>query len=237
MASRGAPVGRKVGIEARVRIGSKRASRRVVIPVSLVALVVVAAGFPTVAAESGAADLSAVRETVQSMPPALPSKPPASRPDQGPLAAASVATAGHVTAPVRAPGCGRSIDVNLTTERLVASECGQVVIATAITSGRPGLRTPTGAFQVFLKERNVYFYSPWPAGDPNYYPPMFVAYAMEFLGGGYFLHTDPDEPAGAFGAGSQNGAYASHGCVHVPIAAMASLYSWATGGTPVDIHY
>lgn len=133
--------------------------------------------------------------------------------------------------------CGKVIDVDLTTQHLVATACGQVFISTPITSGRPGLRTPTGAFSIFLREQGVYFNSPWPKGDPNYYPPMFVAYAMEFLGGGYFLHTDPDEPLGTFGPGSQNGPYASHGCVHVPIPVMVHLYAWAANGTRVVIHY
>lgn len=136
-----------------------------------------------------------------------------------------------------APRCGKVIDVNLTTQRLDASECGHAFISTPITSGRPGLRTPTGNFTIFFKERDVYFYSPWPSGDPNYYPPMFVAYAMEFLDGGYFLHTDPDEPAAAFGPGSQNGPFASHGCVHVPYSAMVALFGWADGGTTVTVHY
>jgi hypothetical protein len=135
------------------------------------------------------------------------------------------------------PCPSKVIDVNLTTQKLVASACGQQFASTPITSGRPGLRTPTGTFAIFLKQQSVTFNSPWPQGDPNYYPPMFVAYAMEFLDGGYFLHTDPDEPVGGFGPGSQNGPYASHGCVHVPVPVMASLYEWADEGTTVSIHY
>jgi L,D-transpeptidase catalytic domain len=139
-------------------------------------------------------------------------------------------------APAR-PSCGRLIDVNLSTESLVASNCGTVYLSSLITSGMPGLRTPTGSFSIFLKQRNVYFYSPWPASSKYYYPPMFVAYAEEFARGGYYLHTDPNEPAGAYGPGSQNGPYASHGCVHVPYGVMARLYAWAPYGTRVYIHY
>ena len=99
------------------------------------------------------------------------------------------------------------------------------------------LRTPTGHFSIFVKERNVTFYSPWPTSSPYYYSPMSVAYAEEFAGGGYFLHTDPNEPSSAFGPGSENGPNASHGCVHVPYGVMASLYAWAPYGTSVYIHY
>jgi lipoprotein-anchoring transpeptidase ErfK/SrfK len=145
------------------------------------------------------------------------------------------------TVPPDDPGsraaCDKLIDVNLTTQQLVAWRCSERQFSTPITSGRPELRTPTGSYTIYLKERNVYFYSPWPPGDPNYYPPMFVAYAMEFLGGGYFLHTDPDQPASAFGPGSQDGPFATHGCVHVPIAVMVGLYAWADDGTLVLVHY
>jgi lipoprotein-anchoring transpeptidase ErfK/SrfK len=142
-----------------------------------------------------------------------------------------------VPVPARVGPCSKTIDVNLTAQQLVASECARVFAATPITSGRPGLSTPTGAFAIVLKEQDVTFFSPWPQGDPNYYPPMPVAYAMEFLDGGYFLHTDADEPPSAFGPGSEDGPYASHGCVHVPTAVMERLYAWAADGTAVSIHY
>lgn len=145
--------------------------------------------------------------------------------------ARAVPVPGHVAS------CIKTLDVNLTAQQLVARDCARVVVSTPITSGRSGLRTPTGAFAIMLKEQDVTFFSPWPQGDPNYYPPMQVAYAMEFLDGGYFLHTDGEEPLGAFGPGSEDGPYASHGCVHVPTAVMHELYSWAADGTAVAIHY
>ncbi len=50
-----------------------------------------------------------------------------------------------------------------------------------------------------------------------------------------FLHDDPAEPASAFGPGSENGPYASHGCVHVPHDAMAFLYRWLPIGAKVIV--
>ena len=86
------------------------------------------------------------------------------------------------------------------------------------------------------KETNVTF-TPLASDPADWYPPMFVAYAMEFLSGGWFLHTDPDEPTSAFGPGSENGPCDSHGCVHVPIDVMTQLFPWAPTGTAVYIHY
>ena len=165
-------------------------------------------------------------------------------------------TPGPPTPPALAPGgSGRCaagvpnlINVDLTTQELVASAEGQVVLSTPITSGGvAGLRTPTGCFSVFRTETNVTFYSSWPAGSRYYYPPMFVAYALEFLApgvyGGYtahaalYLHSDPNEPDSAFGPGSESGPYASEGCVHVPTYMMQWLFPWAVDGTAVYIHY
>ncbi len=176
---------------------------------------------------------------VEAMPYAgvarIPAQPPAPRA----TAAPSPSSQAYALAPAgpSRPCTAKLIDVDLSTQQLVATACGATYLATPITSGRRSLPTPTGTFSIYLKETDTYFYSPWPQGDPNYYPPMFVAYAMEFLDGGFFLHTDPDEPASAFGLGSQNGPYASHGCVHVPMTAMVSLFAWAGPGTAVDIHY
>jgi hypothetical protein len=50
-----------------------------------------------------------------------------------------------------------------------------------------------------------------------------------------FLHDDPAEPSSAFGAGSNYGGYASHGCVHVPHDAMAFLWSWLPVGATVIV--
>jgi lipoprotein-anchoring transpeptidase ErfK/SrfK len=134
-------------------------------------------------------------------------------------------------------GAAHLIDVDLSTQELVAEAGGQVVLSTPITSGMPGLRTPTGCFSIYRKLTNTVFTSPWPPGSQYYYSPMPVAYAMEFLGGGFFLHTDPNEPDSAFGPGSEDGPDASHGCVHVPLDVMTQLFPWTPYGTVVYIHY
>jgi len=51
------------------------------------------------------------------------------------------------------------------------------------------------------------------------------------------LHTDRDEPASGFGPGSEDGAYAGHGCVHVPYAVMVDLYPQVSTRSSVTIHY
>jgi lipoprotein-anchoring transpeptidase ErfK/SrfK len=103
-----------------------------------------------------------------------------------------------------------------------------------VTTGRPALPTPVGSYHILFRASPFTFNSPWPPGSPYWYPPTPVTWAMDFYDGD-FLHDDPPEPSNAFGAGSNDGPYASHGCVHVPHSAMAFLYNWLPVGSQVVI--
>jgi lipoprotein-anchoring transpeptidase ErfK/SrfK len=130
---------------------------------------------------------------------------------------------------------GKVIALDLTVQEIVFYENGCAVQAAPVTTGRPALPTPTGSFTVFAKFSPYVMHSPWPPGSPFWYPTSPVSYAMEFAGGGYFLHDAPWEPDSQYGPGSENGNGASHGCVRVPGSVMAWAYGWAALGTPVII--
>jgi lipoprotein-anchoring transpeptidase ErfK/SrfK len=130
---------------------------------------------------------------------------------------------------------GRTIVIRLGPQSLTAYDRGAVVLATPVTTGRPDLPTPTGEGTVFRRASPYLFISPWSLDSPYYYPPSWANWALEFRAGGYFLHDAPWQPAGTYGAGSDFGPYASHGCVHVPYSAMKLLYQWAANGTPVFV--
>jgi lipoprotein-anchoring transpeptidase ErfK/SrfK len=134
-------------------------------------------------------------------------------------------------------GSGKVITLNLTLQEGVFYDNGCVVKATPITTGRPGLRTPTGDFRVFYKTSPFTMVSPWPPGSPDWYPTTVVRWVLEFADG-YFLHDAYWENQNAFGPGSENDVaqdWASHGCVHIPTALMPWLYDWTPLGTPVII--
>ena len=101
-----------------------------------------------------------------------------------------------------------------------------------VATGRPELPTPRGTFRVQAKYSPYTFVSPWPKGDPYWYPTLTVSWAMLFADGGYFLHDSPHRTLYGPGANLANG---THGCVNVPTAAMARLYEWAEVGTTVVI--
>ena len=128
----------------------------------------------------------------------------------------------------------KAIVVRLSTQTLTAYLDGKAVLTTPVTTGRPALPTPIGSFYIHTRTSPYTFTSPWPKGNPYWYPPTPATWAMYFYDND-FLHDDPGEPASAFGAGSQNGPYASHGCVHVPHNAMAFLYQWLPIGATVII--
>jgi lipoprotein-anchoring transpeptidase ErfK/SrfK len=133
-------------------------------------------------------------------------------------------------------GSGKVITLSLSLQEMVFYQDGCVVKATAVSTGRPQLRTPSGTFHIFNKQSPFQFISPWPKSSPFYYYPSWVSWVMEFAGGGYFIHDAPWESPGAYGPGSQdNPSAASHGCVHVPTPVMQWAYPWTPDGTPVII--
>ncbi len=121
--------------------------------------------------------------------------------------------------------------IRLGEQSLTMYKDGAVVLRTPVTTGRPALPTPVGSFDIAWRQSPYTFISPWPQGNPYYYPPAHVRWAMYFYDND-FLH-DSYEPAGAYGKGSNFGPYASHGCVHVPGDVMQVLYTTVPNHTPV----
>jgi L,D-transpeptidase catalytic domain len=139
------------------------------------------------------------------------------------------------TAPQRSTGTSaKAVVVRLGAQTLTAYLNGKPILRTPVTTGRPTLPTPVGRYRIEAAYSPFTFYSPWPPGSPYWYPPTPVTWAMPFYDGD-FLHNDPGEPANAYGKGSEYGPYASHGCVHVPHAAMAFLFHWLPIGARVIV--
>lgn len=115
--------------------------------------------------------------------------------------------------------------IDLSAQKLVAYDRGCAFLTTPVTTGRAGLATSTGSFRVYVKYPAHQLVSPWPKGDPNWYPTTTVHY---FLGlnpaDGFAIRSAEWEPPAEFGPGSENGSYASHGDVNVPTGAAERLY-------------
>ncbi|HKA48714.1 MAG TPA: L,D-transpeptidase [Candidatus Dormibacteraeota bacterium] len=127
------------------------------------------------------------------------------------------------------------IVIHLATQQLVAYDKGCPILRTPITTGRPALPTARGTFRIFYKAPVYHMVSPWPQGNPFYYPPTWVNDAMEFIADGTFMHSASWQPDSTYGPGSQYGPYASHGCIHVLDEPLQQLYDWANIGATVVV--
>jgi hypothetical protein len=133
-------------------------------------------------------------------------------------------------------GPARIIIVSMQEQRLTAYEDGHIVLDAPVTTGRPTLATDVGAMRVLRKDAPWTMQSPWPKGSPEWYPDTVVQMVVWFTKNGEGLHDASWQPAATLGPGSQNGAYASHGCIHLTLQAVTTLFAWAPIGTPVVVY-
>ena len=131
-------------------------------------------------------------------------------------------------------GVGKVIVISLSRQVLTAYQDGNAILTTFVATGRPQLPTPPGVYHIFARYSPYKMISPWPYGSPWWYPPSWTNFAMEFIGGGYFLHDAPWRSWYGPGANLYNG---THGCVNVPYSPMATLWNWAPNGTTVVVQY
>ncbi len=135
----------------------------------------------------------------------------------------------------------KRIVINLSQQWLYAFDDGKKVYNAPVTTGQPGMETPTGTYHIFSKLSPTTFYSPLPPGSAYYYAPTFINYALGFREGGYFLHDATWRSD--FGPHTNTRHYdhiygwetGSHGCVNLPLSKMAWLYNWTPIGTTVQI--
>jgi hypothetical protein len=175
-----------------------------------------------------------------------PSPPAASTPAGNPIEAVAVVGPGNPSRPpvhratqAASPACAgtalgvRHIYVSISKQHLWACTGPVLLIDTAVTTGASALKnvrdaTPTGTWRTYSKVRNTVL-----AGhDANGSWRDPVAYWMPFyLGYGFHDSSWQTFPYGS----SLYTTKGSHGCVHVPIAALRVIFNWAPVGTLVTI--
>ena len=139
-----------------------------------------------------------------------------------------------------ASGYGKLIVVSLAKQQLEAYEGGELVLISAVRTGRPEKPSPVGTFSVLRKASPATFTSPYPEGSPYYYEPWTASYAMRYKTGGFAIH-DSTKPYPGYGSNvphvdpdgvTRTG---SLGCVNMPLWSMGKLYNWASVGTTIKI--
>jgi lipoprotein-anchoring transpeptidase ErfK/SrfK len=113
------------------------------------------------------------------------------------------------------------IDVDLTNQMVYAYAGDALVNSFVVSTGTWLTPTVTGQYHIYVKYRSA------PMSGPGYYLPD-VPYIMYFYKGyglhGTYWHNNFGTPM-------------SHGCVNLRTDEAAWLYSWASVGTLVNIHY
>lgn len=116
--------------------------------------------------------------------------------------------------------------VKVSRQHLWLCRYGKVVFHTAVTTGRLGSDTPRGTYRIQSRTRNTTLYPP--SGGVYH-----VRYWITFDAPLYGFH---DARWQTFPFGSWRWKReGSHGCVRMPVSAIATLYRWGTVGTVVRI--
>jgi LysM repeat protein len=140
----------------------------------------------------------------------------------GGSAAASAAPA------AAAPGGGKRIIVDLSDQRMYVYQGGQLLWNWVVSTGEPGRDTAVGRYKVLNKIPNAYA-STWNLQMPYW---LGIYWAGSLQNG---IHALPIQANGQRLWEGYLGQRVSYGCVILNTQNAATLYNWATVGTPVDI--
>lgn len=121
----------------------------------------------------------------------------------------------------------RHIDVDLTTQQMVAYEGDLAVWHAPVATGRDGFNTPTGDFAIYYRVPMQDMTGSM--GGETWYVPH-IPWVQYIVGGVAFHGTYWHNAHGT-------GVRMSHGCVNLRIDDAQWLYEWADIGTTVTIHY
>jgi lipoprotein-anchoring transpeptidase ErfK/SrfK len=131
---------------------------------------------------------------------------------------------------------GKTVEVNLATNKLTFYDGLKVVKVYPVATGQPSFPTPTGSWQVVNKRVNPTWNNPDPEGwgkdMPLSIPPgpgnPLGTRAISLDASGINIH-------GTYASGSI-GSYASHGCIRMFLSDVEALFPQVPMGTPVLIH-
>jgi LysM repeat protein len=133
-------------------------------------------------------------------------------------------------APAASPATGgdKRIVVDLSAQRMYVYQNGQMIWNWVVSTGRPGQETTVGHYSVLNKIPNAYA-STWGLQMPNW---LGIYWAGRLQNG---IHALPIQANGQRLWAGYLGQRVSFGCVILSIENAATLYNWASVGTPVDI--
>lgn len=184
-----------------------------------------AVNIAAVSADAPAAAFGFLNPTPTPIPPTATPIPPTALPK--PTAAPQKVQPTAKPKPAAGAGGGKVIDVDLSSQWLVAYENGVAVFDAPVASGKDGFNTPTGTYPIYAKTPSQTMRGE--ANGETWVVPNVPS--VMYINGGVALH-------GAywhnyFGSGVR----LSHGCINLPLSSAAWLYKWAPVGTKVVVHH
>jgi lipoprotein-anchoring transpeptidase ErfK/SrfK len=137
---------------------------------------------------------------------------------------------------ITADKLGKTIEINLSINRLTFYDGLKVLKTYPVATGQPSFPTPQGTWEIVYKRVNPTWTNPDPEGwgkdMPKSIPPgpgnPLGTRAMSTSASGILIH-------GTYASGSI-GRYASHGCIRMFLSDVEALYPQVPIGTPVLIH-
>jgi len=112
------------------------------------------------------------------------------------------------------------IKIDLSEQKLQLWQNNEMVGEYAVSTGKPGMKTPTGEFRILGKEENHW--------SVKYH--LYMPHSLRFYTD-YFIHELPYWPGGYREGEEHLGMPVSHGCVRLGIGPAKIVYDWAEIGT------
>lgn len=122
---------------------------------------------------------------------------------------------------------GKYIDINLSNQTLCTFEGGINLDCYMVSTGKRGMETPKGSYQIRNKSPRVW------SKAYGLFMPFWMAVAPD---GKFGIHELPEWPGGYKEGANHLGVPVSHGCIRLGVGPAKIVYDWAGIGTPVVIH-
>ncbi len=122
---------------------------------------------------------------------------------------------------------GKYIDIDLSAQVMTIYEDGKLLDAYLVSSGKPGMETPKGSYQIRNKANRPL------SKEYGLYMPDWMALVSD---GKFGIHELPEWPSGYKEGANHLGIPVSHGCVRLGVGPAKRVFDWAEVGTPVVIH-
>lgn len=122
---------------------------------------------------------------------------------------------------------GKYIDINLAAQVLSIFENGALIDSFMISTGKRGMETPKGSYQIRNKAPRVW------SKAYGLYMPLWMAVDSD---GKFGIHELPEWPGGYKEGANHLGIPVSHGCIRLGVGSAKFVYDWTAIGTPVVIY-